>query len=123
MYEDWSQKHVEADRRQHPRYEYSGRVILGPVDSHFHQSGTIVDLSAGGCLIRLQRPASFALRSILEMNFQAGYHSFRATGTTTRHEEDDHLIAVKFQKIDVRGRIDLFTLLTHLEGSSGHYGH
>jgi len=123
MYEDWSRQHAAAERREHPRYTCTGRVTLGQVDSHSHQSGAIVDLSVGGCLVRLQNPASFETHSTLELNFQSGYHSFRATGITSRHEEAGHLIAILFQKLNIRARIDLLDLLTHLESSSSRDPH
>ncbi len=118
MYEDWSHKQQVSDRREYPRYACPGRVTLGVVNSLAHQSGTIVDLSGGGCLVRLQNPANFEAHATLDLNFQAGYHSFRATGTTSRHDESGCLIAILFDKVNIRGRIGLLALLTHLEGSS-----
>jgi PilZ domain len=133
-----SQKSSGPDRRQSKRYDYFGSVTILRTDTGAIRSGLLVNLSLGGCLLKLKSPeeqmelpqletgsqssghasrtiGSFEENSIVEALFQVGYLPFLATGTVRRSDEDGSLIGLAFLGLSEWGRSDLQRLFSNLE--------
>jgi c-di-GMP-binding flagellar brake protein YcgR len=104
----------EEERRAHKRYLYIGRATIGIPEGTRH-AGTIVDLSMGGCLIRLAARAEFASHATVEVSLQSNYLAFRTMGSIRRYAEEGTLLGIAFQTIGARGRNDLRALILDLE--------
>jgi PilZ domain len=123
-----------SDRRQSKRYDYFGNVTILSADTGATQSGLLVNLSMGGCLLKLKSPEEqmqlprletdatssgasdgFKVDSIVEALFQVGYLPFLATGTVRRCDEDGSLLGIAFQGLSKWGRGDLQNLFSNLE--------
>jgi len=133
-----SQELQGSDRRQSKRYDYFGNVTILRADTGATQSGLLVNLSMGGCLLKLKSPEEqmelprletdaqssgeaacaadgFGVNSIVEALFQVGYLPFLATGTVRRCDEDGSLLGIAFQGLSKWGRGDLQKLFSNLE--------
>jgi len=131
-----SQTSQGAERRQSKRYDYCGSVTVLRADTGATQSGLLVNLSMGGCLLKLKSPeersflphletdppsrdqaspGDFGKDSVVEALFQVGYLPFLVTGTVRRCDEDGSLIGLAFQGMSPWGRGDLQRLFSNLE--------
>jgi hypothetical protein len=112
------------DRRKDRRYNSGGRVRIWQTESGLYLSGAIVDLSMGGCLIRVQAPGSFALENVVEVSFQSSYLAFRSMGSVRRVDAKSKLIGISFLNLSLRGRLDLGELFVDLDAliAEGYWG-
>jgi hypothetical protein len=125
---------AQGNRRQSKRYDYLGNVTILSAATGASQSGLLVNLSMGGCLLKLKTPeeqvepqrlengappsgktSGFELNAIVETLFQVGYLPFLATGTVRRCDDDGSLIGIAFQGLSKWGRGDLQKLFANLE--------
>jgi hypothetical protein len=132
-----------ADRRQSKRHDYFGEVTILCADTGATQSGLLINLSMGGCLLKLKSPrqqmalaplgtaasstghascttCGFEEKAIVEALFQIGYLPFLATATVRRRDEDASLIGLAFQGLSQWGRGDLQMLFSTLEAQPAH---
>lgn len=133
-----NQEAQASDRRQSKRYDYLGNVTILSADTGVSQSGLLMNLSMGGCLLKLKTPGEqmelprletdaplidqtacatdgFKVNSIVETLFQVGYLPFLATGTVRRCDENGSLLGIAFQGLSKWGRGDLKKLFSNLE--------
>jgi hypothetical protein len=133
-----SQEAQASDRRQSKRYDYLGNVTVLSADTGVSQSGLLVNLSMGGCLLKLKTPEAqielprletdartsghaacstdgFKVNSFVETLFQVGYLPFFATGTVRRCDENGSLLGIAFEGLSNWGRGDLQKLFSKLE--------
>jgi hypothetical protein len=130
-----------ADRRQSKRYDYLGKVDLLCTETGLSHSGLLLNVSMGGCLLKLAAPEdSKALRAkdqprsreradsqlasalgaferdmVVEALFQLGYLPFFATGSVKRCDRESCLIGLAFLGLSKFGRGDLEKLFCNLE--------
>ena len=112
------------DRRKDRRYNSGGRVRIWQTDSGLYLSGSIVDLSMGGCLLRVQAPGNLALDSVVEVSFQSSYLAFRTMGSVRRVDAKSKLIGISYLNLSLRGRLDLGELFVDLDAliAEGYWG-
>jgi c-di-GMP-binding flagellar brake protein YcgR len=126
------------ERRRSKRYDYPGKVTILCADTGATQSGVLINLSMGGCLLKLKSSeeqmalppletaasstgqacraiGGFEENAIINALFQVSYVPFLATGTVRRCDEDGSLIGLAFQDLSKRGRADLQKLFSTLE--------
>jgi hypothetical protein len=69
--------------REYSRFEFNGRAILSGAGTHGLPSGALVDLSLGGCLIRLPQAADLEPGEMVDVTLQSNYLSMRTRGCRT----------------------------------------
>jgi hypothetical protein len=103
------------DRRKDRRYNCSGRVRIWHAESGVYLSGSIVNLSMGGCLLQVPTPGHFDLEAIVEASFQSSYLAFRTMGSVRRVDPKSSLLGLQYQNLSLRGRLDLGELFVDLD--------
>jgi len=104
--------------RQYTRQSYSGRAVLTQLGSRGFQVGAIEDLSAGGCLIRMEQPLALALGESLEITLQSRYLTLRARGSICHSREEGRLVGICFEGLGDTARQDLRDLIADLARST-----
>jgi hypothetical protein len=104
--------------RRQPRQSYSGRAVLTQLGARGFQVGAIADLSAGGCLIRLEQPLALSLGEILEITLQSSYLTLRARGSICHSREEGCLVGICFEGLGDKARQDLRDLIADLARST-----
>jgi PilZ domain len=122
------------DRRQDKRYGYSGDAIVLSADTGATRPAQLVNLSVGGCLLKLTSSEGLSHRetdlatsslvsrarsgleanAIVELLLHVGRLPLLATGTVKRCSEDG-LVGLAFQGLSEWGRGDLQKLFSSLE--------
>ena len=105
----------ERDRRRDRRYTCGGNVRLWAGESRVPLSGSIINLSMGGCLILLQPANIVALYAIVEASFQSSYLGFRSMGSVRNVDLEHGLIGIAYLDLSLRGRRDLGELFVDLD--------
>jgi hypothetical protein len=103
------------DRRKDRRYNCSGRARIWHPESSVYLSGSIVNLSMGGCLLQVPTPGHFDLDAIVEASFQSSYLAFRTMGSVRRIDPKSSLLGLQYQNLNLRGRLDLGELFVDLD--------
>jgi hypothetical protein len=103
------------DRRRDRRYNCSGRARIWSAESEVYLSGSIVNLSMGGCLLQVPTPDHFTLDAIVEASFQSSYLAFRTLGSVRRVDPVGGLLGLQYQNLSLRGRLDLGELFVDLD--------
>jgi c-di-GMP-binding flagellar brake protein YcgR len=107
-----------AERRTTKRYDLRGDVRIVPQGTDIVHCGHILDLSAGGCLIRLLDPSHHLRRGMLvEVGIQLNFVAFRAVATIRHVAEDRSDVGICFASIGRRARSDLLDLMVELEAA------
>ncbi len=112
MYEEDQEE--QREKRMHKRYHYAARAWVKPAGEQ-EQEGTLLDLSLGGCLIRVPNPMEFYTDTDIEVNLQSNYLAMRAIASVRRYLEGGRVVGVSFEKLTPRGRKDLIALIADLE--------
>src|SRR5580658_7714013 len=71
------------ERRAHPRHAVNCPVMVLPISGAVKMSGTMSDLSIGGCRIVTEQPFQPGLLVRVEVQFQPCGVAFRIVGVTT----------------------------------------
>ncbi len=108
--------HVEQ-LREAPRYEFTGRALLSRRGIRALPCGTIVDLSTGGCLIRMPVPVDLDPGTEIELNLQSNYLAVRTRASIRNRSDDGMLIGIAFENLPKRARSDILEQLADLEAS------
>ena len=109
---------AEHDQRIYPRYSCSTRVHIGGRGEKLSQAGEIVNISLGGCLIRLVEGARFSCSSDVAFSLRSSYLTFHAEGLALRITEGGLVVAVQFSTLRTADKIQLLELIRHLERSA-----
>lgn len=104
----------EEERRQCPRFQCGGEAEIRSLASGLCRSGTIVNLSLQGCLVRLGDDPCFRKGEAVEMTFCVRQLPVRIQGLVRQR----HLgpgIGVEFTLLAERGKRRLVELIAELE--------
>jgi c-di-GMP-binding flagellar brake protein YcgR len=106
------------DRRRNERFEPNTEVSIrhelsGPV-----LPGSLIDLSAGGCKLRLEEPEQFAGAEVIEVRLEANAQSFRMLGWIRHIGDQGRLLGVEFHRHGARESTILATLIEDLKSAS-----
>jgi hypothetical protein len=104
--------------REHPRYEFTGRASVSCRGLRALPSGAIVDLSTGGCLIRMAEPLDLDPGTEIELNLQSSYLTVRTRASIRNTSPDGTLIGIAFEGLSQRARADILTQLADLEATT-----
>ena len=104
-----------GDRRKHKRYRCGGNVQVRSLNYGKLSLGKIVDISSGGCLLRLDGRSNFTTNDMVEVIFRSSYLAFRIVGAIRRCEEEGTLIGLQFRDVSERGRRDLQGLMKDMQ--------
>jgi hypothetical protein len=110
-----SKKPVGIERRTSKRYGQSGEVRIVRQGTDIARSGQILDLSLGGCLVRVGDPSPFKKGMAVEVSIHLALVTFRAIATVRRVSEDPPDIGICFADIGRRARSELLDLMVELE--------
>jgi hypothetical protein len=103
------------DRRANRRYKYAAQASLGDGRGGEVETGRVVDVSAGGCLVEL--PAALTMKTLdqVELMLKSNFLALRANGSIQRSDLEGRLLGIRFTHLSQRGRLDLSELIDSLE--------
>jgi hypothetical protein len=102
-------------RRMNPRFRYGGRAEVGPA----RVAGAILNLSCGGCLLRLDATAALEAGTVIDVGLQASHLGFRGLGQVKSLAEDGRVVGIEFALVGPKGRGELRKLMGFLETVTG----
>jgi c-di-GMP-binding flagellar brake protein YcgR len=105
-------------RRKTRRYGQSGSVTIRPAISAPLLTGSLFDLSAGGCLVWADRICSFDPSEFLEMNLHCGELTFRVMGSVRHVSEKGRLLGIEFQRLSPRDAAELDQFIRELQNAA-----
>jgi hypothetical protein len=104
-----------SERRKEPRYLCFGQVKLNRLPGAI-LPGRIIDLSLGGCLIAMQRPAPVSQGSVVELTIQTRGTALRMIGIITfLGRQAPRWMGISFKKMSKRGELQLMEIIAELE--------
>ncbi len=95
-----------SERRKHRRYHHPAKAMVSWGVKGRCVSGSVVDLSTGGCLVRLEAENDLQVGDTIEINLESSYLSFQAFGLVRRTEQKGSLLGISFQRASKRGLVD-----------------
>ena len=102
-------------RRKARRYGQSGSVTIRRAISLPPLTGSLFDLSTGGCLIWADRVCHFDPAEFLEMNFLCGELTFRVMGSVRHTSEKGRLLGIEFQRLAPQDAAELERFIRRLQ--------
>jgi hypothetical protein len=115
---DFMDENGDPRRRRHPRFGKRGTATLRRAVSEPACTGSLFDLSLGGCLIWLDAPLPFNPADLLEIKLETESLSLRLMGSMRYTEEDGRLLGMEFQPLLTRECADLEAFLVTLEAAA-----
>jgi c-di-GMP-binding flagellar brake protein YcgR len=105
-------------RRKARRYGQSGSVTIRRAISAPLLTGSLFDLSTGGCLVWADRVCSFDASEFLEMTLHCGDLAFRVMGSVRHISERGRLLGVEFQRLTARDAAQLERFIQELQAAA-----
>jgi c-di-GMP-binding flagellar brake protein YcgR len=105
-------------RRKAMRYGQSGLVTIRRARSLPPVTGSLFDLSAGGCLVWADAICSFDPSEFLEMNLRCGVLTFRVMGSVRHISEGGRLLGIEFQRMIPRDAAELQLFIQELQAAA-----
>jgi c-di-GMP-binding flagellar brake protein YcgR len=105
-------------RRKAMRYGQSGSVTIRRAVSLPPITGSLFDLSAGGCLVWADCVCSFDPAEYLEMNLHCGDLTFRVMGSVRHTSEKGRLLGIEFQRMIPRDAAELQQFIQELRAAA-----
>lgn len=107
---------MDKERRQFPRMECSGTASVQLDPSEPLCAARILDVSAGGCLVKFQRPQSIELDTRVELLFCVNNLPFRVRGIA-KSIRSSTVVGFQFPQLRERIRYQLEDLVQELKES------
>ena len=105
-------------RRKAMRYGQSGSVTIRQAVSLTPVTGSLFDLSAGGCLVWADVVCSFDPSDYLEMSLHCGDMTFRVMGSVRHTSEEGRLLGIEFQRMIPRDAAGLQQFIQKLQAAA-----
>jgi c-di-GMP-binding flagellar brake protein YcgR len=109
-------------RRKTRRYGQSGSVTIRRSVSLPQLTGSLFDLSLGGCLVWADRVCQFDPSEFLEMNLRCGELGFRVMGSVRHSSERGRLLGIEFQRLSPRDSEELGRFIEELQAAAARSG-
>ncbi len=106
------------EKRATKRYAHTAQVTVRALEQTRPIAASLLNLSLGGCLIRLSQSVEWTVDSGLEVILKSPWLSCRAVGTLRKSSDDGILMGIAFRSLSASGRADLVQLIADLE--AGH---
>jgi len=106
---------IPIRRRMARRYGKNGSITLRRVVSAPVITGSLFDLSLGGCLIWLDWEATFDPSEMIEVRLQTDDVTLRVMGSVRHTAEENRLIGVEFVHLPAQDARDLEQFIAKLE--------
>ena len=103
------------ERRATRRYAHTAQVTVRALEQSRPIKAALLNLSLGGCLIRLSQSAEWTVDAGLEVVLKSPWLSCRAIGTLRKTTEGGILLGIAFRDLGSRGGADLAQLIAELE--------
>jgi hypothetical protein len=103
------------DRRANRRYKYAAQASVGDGRGGEVETGRVVDVSAGGCLVEMSSPPGMKTLDPVELMLRSNFLALRANGSIQRSDLKGRLLGIRFTHLSQRGRLDLSELIDSLE--------
>jgi len=118
MSEDLTENAAGENRREHPRLAHQGKVSMNLIGGRIAKPGAIIDLSLGGCLLRMDRGIDVDVGAAVEVNLHSNFFAIRASGRICHCDERESLLGIQFTGLSPRAKRDLGELIDDLIRSS-----
>jgi hypothetical protein len=102
-------------RRQEVRQHYKAHACVSRAGTATHHQASVIDLSPGGCLLRLAAKGDFQVDDLIDLSVQSSDISFRARGSVRQVREDGALMGIHLESLTARGKALLAELIKELE--------
>ncbi len=102
------------ERRSQPRYGVDDSATLLLLNNGCNVSCNILELSLGGCRLRLAREIRVALPALVEVTFKVRSIAFRLSGVT-QWSDGKQTVGIRFGEMSSRRREELADLLSEIE--------
>jgi hypothetical protein len=112
-----SKQQSGVENRRYKRYGQPGEAQIFHLGSTSAYSGHVLDLSEGGCRVKLGYASFLKTGMVVEVSMHFPCAAFRAVATVTHVSEDRSTIGIGFANIGRRARSDLLDLLAELEAA------
>jgi c-di-GMP-binding flagellar brake protein YcgR len=106
------------EKRRFRRHAHAGEVLVGLPDGGLPGIGSLINLSLGGCKIRLLRKQQFDKGTRIELWLKSSDLTFRSLGIVRRRIQLDGkpwVLGVEFVDLAGRGHAHLTELIAELE--------
>ena len=103
----------KVDQRRHPRIPFATGASINLADGGSPLSGMIENVSAGGCLMRLQCPPTLRQGAIVDLAFQIKDLPIKVRGQV-RAIQSETKIGFEFHFVNEKVRRELETLVQEL---------
>jgi c-di-GMP-binding flagellar brake protein YcgR len=111
--------HSESkNRRRSDRFERNAEISIRHEKSGPVLPGSLVDLSTGGCSLRLDQPETFTGADVIEVRLDANLQSFRMLGWVRHIGDQGRLLGVEFHRLGERESRIIATLIEDLQSAS-----
>jgi len=105
-------------RRKTRRYGQSGSVTIRHAVSAPPLTGSLFDLSSGGCLVWVDRVCSFDPAEFLELTLRCGELTFRVMGSVRHITERGRLLGIEFERLSPRDAFELERFIEKLQAAA-----
>ena len=105
-------------RRKAMRYGQSGSVTIRRAVSLPPVTGSLFDLSSGGCLIWMDRVCQFDPSEFLEINLRCGKLTFRVMSSVRHVSEKGRLLGIEFQRLSAPDAAELERFIQTLQAAA-----
>jgi c-di-GMP-binding flagellar brake protein YcgR len=102
-------------RRQEVRQQYKANASISRAGTASQYQAAVIDLSSGGCLIRLLKKGDFEVDDLVDLSVQSSDISFRARGDVRQVREDGTVLGIRLQSLTARGKALIRELIQELE--------
>ena len=96
----------DSERRRHRRYHHPATAAICWGDLGEQGTGSIADLSTGGCQVAMERENGLRVGDTIEINLESSYLSFQAFGLVRRVAQNGRVLGISFQRSSQRGLVD-----------------
>ncbi len=105
-------------RRRHNRYGQSGVVNVRLALSGPSLSGSLFDISVGGCLVWMDQEVQFSSTDVVEVRLQCETLGFRVLGLVRHTGDQSRILGIEFHRLNVTDTAALCDFIGRLEAAA-----
>lgn len=105
-------------RRKTKRYGKSGAVTLRRAISAPLITGSLFDLSMGGCLIWVDQCCQIDASELIEVKLQSEKLTFRVMGSVRHTSEAGRLLGIQFHRLGVKDALELEQIILQIQAAA-----
>ena len=112
------EKRPSLRRRRHKRYGQNGVVTVRLALSGPGLSGSLFDISIGGCLVWMDHEVPFSSTDIVEVRLQCDSLNFRVLGSLRHTGDHSRILGLEFHRLSSKDTADLSDFIDRLQAAA-----